>query len=290
MNQNVLKDLMSNLSGVLSPVYYLKSLGWRPFKWQEHAIQKHYRLVLNCCRQAGKSTVVSAKAIHRAKYYPNSLILLISPSERQSVELMNKVEAFMSCDPQLPRLATDNKLEKEFINKSRILALPGSEKTTRGFSEPAMVIIDEASRVEEELYYSLLPMMEDPEAELILMSTPHGKRGFFFDAWNSVHWSKVEVTGRDILKRFRSEKQYMAIREKDGIWACYSPRHTEKSLKMKYDLMGDWWYRQEYCGEFVDSEDSVFNTDDIMAAITDSVKPLMGKHDVYSDEVEVINI
>jgi len=290
MDNKIITDLMMNISGVLSPVYYLKSLGWKPFEWQEKATAKHKRLVLNCNRQAGKSTVVSAKASHKAKYYPNSLILLIAPSERQSAELMLKVEKFLSYDTSIPAFTLNNKLEKEFANKSRILALPGSEKTTRGFSDPDMVIIDEASRCGDDLFYALLPMMEKTDSELILMSTPHGKRGFFYDAWNSPNWKKIEVIGQDILGRYKNEKQYRKQKEEQGVWASYSPRHTKDSLQMKLEIMGEWWYRQEYCGEFVESEDNVFNNDDIMAAITTDTTAIMGVEDMFDEKVEALKL
>ena len=40
--------------------------------------------------------------------------------------------------------------------------------------------------------------------------------------------------------------------------------------------MGRWWFEQEYLCRFLDPQDSVFRTDDIMAAITSDVAPLFG--------------
>ncbi len=280
----MLADLMKNLAGVLSPVHYVKGLGFAPFDWQVNALTSHKRLLLNCCRQAGKSTVIAAKAIHKARFYPGSLIMLVSPSERQSKELMKKVEDFMAKDADLPQLEIDNTLEKEFRNKSRILALPGSEKTIRGFSGPALIIIDEAARVEVPLYNAVRPMMAGANTELVLMSTPFGKTGFFFNAWEKgTRWVKIEVTGKDILNKWKSEKQYIAAREAEGIHACYSPRHAKDFLLEELESMGLWWYKQEYGGEFLESEDAVFTLDDIRAAITESVKPVMAENDIYAD-------
>ena len=52
---------------------------------------------------------------------------------------------------------TENKLTLELASGSRIVALPGSERTTRGYSAPALIIIDEASRVDDEALRRLDP-------------------------------------------------------------------------------------------------------------------------------------
>lgn len=226
------------------------------------------RLILNCTRQAGKSTVISAKAVYRAKHFPKSLILLISPTERQSIELMKKIDDFMKSDPQQLGLKVDNTFEKEFWNKSRIVALPGSEKSVRGFSAPSMIIIDEASRVTDEMFYALRPMMsgEDTHTELILMSTPFGKRGFFYQSWLASHrWKRIEVSGRTDIP----EETYRKEKAREGILAWYSPRHTKDFLEEEKEAMGDWWFQQEYLCKFVEAQDNVFSYEDIMAAMGD---------------------
>ena len=59
---------------------------------QREVLRSPYRRVLiNCHRQLGKSTICSAICFHRALYYPRSLCLLIAPSLRQSGEDFRKV-------------------------------------------------------------------------------------------------------------------------------------------------------------------------------------------------------
>jgi hypothetical protein len=53
----------------------------------------------------------------------------------------------------------------QFPNGSRIIGLPGSEETIRGFSAVSLLLVDEASRVPDDLYMAVR-----------LMSTPCGKR------------------------------------------------------------------------------------------------------------------
>ncbi len=40
------------------------------------------RGILNCCRQWGKSTTTAALAVHKAIFFPKSLILVVAPSEK----------------------------------------------------------------------------------------------------------------------------------------------------------------------------------------------------------------
>jgi len=51
----------------------------------------HLRLLLNCCRQAGKSTVVALLGLVEALFVPATKVLLVSRSLRQSAELFRIV-------------------------------------------------------------------------------------------------------------------------------------------------------------------------------------------------------
>ena len=44
----------------------------------------------------------------------------------------------------------------------------------------------------------------------------------------------------------------------------------------KNSSQGEWWYKQEYLCEFVDTVDQVFSYESVMGAITPEVKPLFG--------------
>jgi len=82
--------LRRDLLWALDPVRFAReALGFHPDSSQARVLRSNMRrLLLNCTRQWGKSTTAAALALHRAIYYSNSLILLVSPSQRQSVELL----------------------------------------------------------------------------------------------------------------------------------------------------------------------------------------------------------
>ncbi len=228
-----------------------------PDDWQSDLLRSDARqMILLCSRQSGKSTVSSILAIHEAIYKPNSLILLLSPSLRQSQELFRKLkDAYNALEsPFTPQTAQESALTLELDNGSRIVALPGKEATIRGFSGVALLIVDESSRVPDELYQAVRPMLAVSGGRIVLLSTPFGKRGFFHSEWtDGIGWQKVKIT------------------------ADQCPRIDKKWLERERAMIGDWWYQQEYFCEFVETNDQVFSYDDITAAISPDIKPLFSK-------------
>src|SRR5688572_18000305 len=133
-------------------------------------------------------------ALHRALYHPGSLILCLAPALRQSQELFGKVAGFYRDLGRPVAPQGERKLSLELENGSRIVTLPGSEKTIRGFSGAALLIVDEASRVAVELYFAVRPMLAVSGGSLMMLSTPYGKRGIFFEEWTGGHgWDRYEV-------------------------------------------------------------------------------------------------
>jgi len=208
--------------------------------------------ILNCSRQWGKSTVSAAKALHRAYTVPKSLVLVASPTERQSAEWMRKARDMASRLGFPLRGDGDNKISLLLPNGSRIVGLPGTEATIRGFSAVSLMLVDAASRVSDELYLAIRPMLAVSDGTLWLMSTPFGKRGFFYDVWSkgSADWMRVRVP------------------------ATECPRISKDFLEEEREAMGERWYRQEYLCEFVDSTSGVFGRDLVEKAITKDVEPL----------------
>jgi phage terminase large subunit-like protein len=59
-------------------------------------------VLLNCSRQSGKSTVAASLAVYEALALPGALVLLLSPSLRQSQELFRKtLDVQTSSEPPL---------------------------------------------------------------------------------------------------------------------------------------------------------------------------------------------
>src|SRR5215213_2783154 len=147
--------LRDDLRLALDRVVFAEKLGIVPDGWQEDFLRSSAdRVLLNCSRQSGKSTMSAVIALHRALYHPRSLVLCLAPALRQSQELFAKIAGFYRDlgRPVSPR--GERKVSLSLENGSRIITLPGTEKTIRGFSGVSLLIVDEAARVEDELYFA----------------------------------------------------------------------------------------------------------------------------------------
>lgn len=246
------KALAHDLRLSINPAEFMQSLGMQPDKWQREFLRsRDKRILLNCSRQSGKSTVTSILALHEAYYKPKSLILLLSPSLRQSLELYKKVvESYISLGHEAPGDQAKT-TELKLANGSRIASLPGSEKTIRGYSGVNMLICDEAARIEDDLFYAVSPMLAVSGGRLILLSTPFGQRGVFHDQW-------TQGTG---WQRFK-------------IPADQCPRITPEFLENEKRTLPDRAYRQEYFCEFLQTDDALFSYEDIMSLVSDDIEPL----------------
>ncbi len=248
-----MEELAGDLEMGLDAVHFARQIGFAPDPWQAGVLRwRGKRLVLNCGRQTGKSTTAAALALHRAVYYPGSLILLVSPSQRQSTELFRKVGELLGRGPApaRPELAEDNRLSCVLANRSRIVSLPSSEATIRGFSGASLIVEDEASRVPDDLYRALRPMLATSAGRLVLMSTPYGKRGHFWDVWNEggPEWERVKVPATD----------------------C--PRIGAEFLAEERRSLGAWWFGQEYLCEFIDAASSAFTWEMVQAAQKEQIE------------------
>ncbi|MGP8205931.1 MAG: terminase large subunit domain-containing protein, partial [Acidimicrobiales bacterium] len=102
-----------------------------------------------------------------------------------------------------------NRISLQFPNGSRIIGIPGREATLRGYSAVSLLIIDEASRVEDAVYKALRPMLAVGDGDLWLLSTPFGKRGFFYENWTAggEEWVRVQVAATECA---RISKDFLA--------------------------------------------------------------------------------
>ena len=222
---------------------------FEPDRWQQRVLYStQKRIAFNCSRQSGKSTIVALLAAYEALHKPNSLTILVSPSLRQSGELFKKARDYIKDTP----LLEDNRTSLEVDGGGRIVSLPGSEKTTRGYSAPGLIAIDECARVEQSLIESLSPMLSVGNGRLVLLSTPWGRNNFFADGvlGPPEGWQVETVKAKDVPRippAFLEE-------EKASL-----PRHV---------------FKQEYECEFEDSLGAAFAFDEINEAIDPNERPL----------------
>ncbi len=247
----------STIATTLDPTRLLTAAGLQPDPWQRELLLNPWkRALLNITRQEGKSTAAAALALHQAML-PESLVLVLSPSQRQSKELFAKVWRFFQQSGGPIAVEKKSELRVRFMNGSRVVALPGKEETIRGFSGVDLLIVDEAARVMDDLYRSVRPMLAVSGGRIIAPSTPWGKRGWWYEAWHSTdEWRRVKVTAEE----------------------C--PRISEAFLEEERRALGEWWFRQEYLCEFMDTVDQLYRTEDIERAFSADVAPLFDDTDI----------
>jgi hypothetical protein len=233
--------LARTLRWALDPVCFaVEALGITPDPWQADVLRgRDARTLLNCSRQSGKSTIASILAAHHAVYVPNSLTLLISPSQRQSSELFAKIHLLLQRLDVLPRRAESARTSVTLPSGARIVSLPCSESTIRGFSAVDLLIEDEASRVDDGLYLAVRPILAVSQGRLLLMSTPFGQRGHFYESWTDLQadWVRIEIP------------------------ASHCPRIAPAFLREERRTLGEFWYQQEYMCQFQAASGALFSPD-----------------------------
>jgi hypothetical protein len=113
--------LAEDLRLALDRVSFAEKLGIVPDRWQARFLRSSSdRVLLNCCRQSGKSTVSALAALHRVLYHPGSLSLILAPAERQAKETFAKAaRMYTSLGERIPA-DSYRKLGMELLNGSRI--------------------------------------------------------------------------------------------------------------------------------------------------------------------------
>ena len=241
----------AQLAMALDPVCLARAAGIEPDPWQARLLRSPAKQILvNCSRQSGKSTTTAALALHTALYEERALVLLLSRALRQSQELFRKcLDIYHALGAQVAEPEAESALRLELPNGSRIVSLPGTEGTVRSYSGVKLLVIDEASRVEDALYLSVLPMLAVSGGRTVLLSSPFGTRGFFFEEYKRREkWDYYEVP------------------------ATECPRIAPEFLEDMHETMGWYWFEQEFMCKFLDSETAAFRSEDIERIIKPQVE------------------
>jgi len=249
--------LKERLVSALDRVEFARELGIVPDPWQAALLSSTAsRVLMNCSRQSGKSLMAALIALHRALYHRGSLVLILAPSERQAKETFGKVASFYRQLGETVAPDSYRKMGMHLANRSRVEALPGTEKTIRGFSGVDLLILDEAARVDDELYFAVRPMRAVSGGALIMLSTPAGQRGVFHEEWtNGTGWERYRVP------------------------ASECPRISEEFLEEERQSLPPWIFSQEYECTFEETETTLFTSDMLDDAEFDDVPSLLGEEE-----------
>jgi hypothetical protein len=235
----------------------MSDAGLPPDPWQQKLLRAPLcDAMLLCARQTGKSSCTSFLAIRTALLDPRSTTLIVSPSLRQSGEMLRKVVSGVNALGRPVSVVNESASALVLENGSRVLSLPASESTIRGYSAD-LLIVDEAARVGDALLAGIRPMLAATGGRFVALSSAFARSGWFFELWQEGE------TG----KRLRL-----------SVKASECPRISPEFLAEERRILGDRWYEMEYENVFGDAVDAVFSTDDIRRAAERGagVAPLFG--------------
>lgn len=204
----------------------------KPDKWQKEFLKTLGNKVLRSGRQVGKSTIVAIGAGEYAVKHKNKTILVVAATERQAYLLFEKVLSHIYINHKKMICKGKDRPTKSKLmltNGSTIHCLPTGESGygIRGYTVD-LLIADEAAYIKEAVWDAVTPMMATTKGEQWLLSTPYGKKGYFYDCFNDPSFSSFHISSEDCP---RVDKDYLAL---------------EKQRKTKLG------YAQEYLGQFVD--------------------------------------
>lgn len=245
-------DVNLHVAAALDPVAFARRQGFIAEPWQERLMRStSRRLLLACSRQVGKSTSVAIRAVHTAVYTPGALVLIIAPGQRQAEEFLKTARGVYRAAGRPVATVADSTTTLELANGSRIVALPGTEGTTRGFAGAKLLVIDEAARVDDDVFAGVLPMVAT-DGTVAVLSTPWGQRGFFWKLWSEPAngWERHRITVHE-----------------SGQW------NPQRIAEMRASVPSHA-FASDYEAQFTDTDESLFSAENIRAAFGHNFAPL----------------
>jgi hypothetical protein len=190
--------------------------------WQKEILEAEGNILLCTGRQVGKTTIFAKKASDRLLKKPTKIIV-VSLTEDQAQLIIQMVLTFLEkTNVRMIKTGrfrpTKNKIELR--NGSTIISRPVgiTGDSVRGFTGDVL-IVDEASRMNEAVFSSAMPVLLTTAGEIWLCSTPFGKKGYFYECFKNVerfkvfHKSSVDViTNRAISASWNTERREKALR------------------------------------------------------------------------------
>jgi hypothetical protein len=286
MKPNVLDSLRKRLQefnqassqavSLADPVVWLqKNIGFEAWRYEADIIKNHaLRLrVVRKSRQIGISTTIAYESLWKACTMPGRLILIVSPSDRQSKIIMDKIQDAVGKNPGLRGLVVRQNLSELVLsNGSQIISLPNNPARIRGYAAND-VILDEAAHFERAsaVMPVVSPMIAATGGTLTIISTPFTKKNLF---WN---WYK------DAVDNQASDSTVKAF---DLFPSTISPLISEDELMRRKRGMYDGEFRQEFLGEFVEELDSWLT----MALLQTCVNPNLNVESDFTYDAKYIYV
>ena len=226
----------------LDPVVWLKEdLDITPRLFQQDLLTTRARRIVLCChRQSGKTEGAAMLATH-ALLFKTGHTVLAAPTFKQADRLARRVKKFLGKTRHHVNLISDNRffLETDIGSSLTVVSLD-SPDNARGISGVSLLILDEAASIDAEAFAALAPSMTAVEnSQQIIISTPRGQIGLFWELWNNPSYEKYFLS------------------------ADKNPTISKSWLDEERKALGDLLYSQEYECSFTSAQSAVFDLEKI---------------------------
>ncbi len=203
--------------------------------WQKEVISYRGNMTIITGRQCGKSTAVSQLAGERAARNSNEFILIGASVIDQTELIFWKIKAYMH-EKHRDKVIKETLHFMELKNGSKIICVPVGDtgNSMRGYTA-TMLILDEAAIIPDRAWEAIEPIISITKGQIVLLSTPQQKEGFFYKASINPNYKTIKVSARD----------------------C--PRHRKEFLDQKEAELSPVAFATEYLGEFIDDYNRKFS-------------------------------
>ena len=220
-------------------------LRWTPDAKQTLVLESGARrVVLNCSRQWGKTTLAATKIVHVALMRPGSLSVLLAENLDQTAEIIQKIDRFLDLLWVPTRGEAGKQSARVLPNGSRIVGLAAREAAARGYTAD-FVFLDEAARIADDVIDAVMPLLAVRNGDWWMASTPLGRRGRFYEQW--------EYGGADVLKVSATWQE--------------NPRLAPGFVENLRRERGDAYIQQEFECQFVENGEFLLTVGDVQAIL-----------------------
>jgi phage FluMu gp28-like protein len=234
-------------------------LGINPTTYQQELLtSKHKRILVRWPRQSGKTRTLAQLCLWHAAYHRDHTILIVAPSERQSLNLRDQIHQVLEYMPPEPRHSLIKRSMRTTIyyrNGSRIVALPNSKDKIRSY-KANLIIIDEAAYFKDDeyiLHHVMIPMLATTGGSIILSSTPWGKGTLFHRLATDPDYQHLHITWQTAYKE--------GVYHPDFIKEIYRYMETNPLA-----------YQTEFMAEFAETANTWLTTELLTTAIDPSLE------------------
>ena len=240
------------------------------------------RLILNCARQWGKTTVVAIKALYEAIHQPKTNILVLASSEKQAGVLIEKAQVHAARLGYPKKRYQGRKHSLELPNGSKIFAVAHNRSAALGYTAD-IVIVDEAAIVKDEVFAAILPSLTRTNGKLWMLSTPSGQTGIFYEIWHDQTQKRAgragtAPTGEQLAHQAGPERVRCA-RIPQEEWRRVTATiddapYADKTVVAMQMKIFPARAKQDYYCEFVQPAGRLLTREQIEAMIDDSIEPV----------------